>query len=246
MTIRDLKGFVEDTIPLDTVLVSVSEKKGLESFIPGLIQVEPKVLILSTGGTYDRIKDILGPSYTANLMEVAEYTQLPEMEGGLVKTLHPMIHAGILGERNNPQHLNYLVDTFGPGALFIDLVVVNLYPFEEMVGKIERGEIDKKTQKPFSFESGRGNIYIGGPTLLRGAAKNFLGCAVICDPTDYVPFLQEVRANGGATSFAQRRELARKAFATTARYDAAIAAYLSRPETQAHAIRSLYQFNNTR
>ena len=184
MTIRDLKGTVEDKIPVINVLVSVSDKTGLEELIPGLVKVQPDLVIMSTGGTYKTIKGILGSSASKHLIEVAEYTESPEMEGGLVKTLHPKIHAGILGERNNPSHRAYLEAQRG-GAVYIDMVVANLYPFQDVVSKIQAGEANPKTGKPYDVESARGNIDIGGPAMIRGAAKNFPSCAVVCNPADY-------------------------------------------------------------
>ncbi len=242
MSIRDLKGKVNDRIPVKNVLVSVFDKSGLEKLVQGLIDINPGVRFMSTGGTYKKIKDILGNSYGDNLIEIAEYTDFPEMEGGLVKTLHPKIHAGLLGERNNPEHQRYLREELD-GGVFIDMVVVNLYPFEEMVKKIEAGEIDHNTQKPYNFESARGNEDIGGPTMLRAGAKNFPSCASVCDPKDYLKLVREIKENGGATSFNQRLNLAPKVFETTARYDSAIARYLAEKTQDIEAIRSLYEFS---
>jgi phosphoribosylaminoimidazolecarboxamide formyltransferase/IMP cyclohydrolase len=212
--IRDLKGTVDYKIPVKTILVSVFDKSGLEEFIPGLLRVEPHLLILSTGGTYTRIKAILGDNFEYNLMEVASYTEFPEMEGGLVKTLHPKIHAGILGERNNPEHQKYLADTLH-NARYIDMVVVNLYPFEEVIA----GNV--------SFEKARGNIDIGGPTMIRAAAKNFPSCAAVCDPAKYGRIVEALRENEGNTTFEQRLRLARRVFTLTASYDKAIAEYFN-------------------
>lgn len=243
MTIRDLKGFVEDKILVNNVLISVSDKKGLEEFIPALIQLNPNIQFLSTGGTYNTIKKYLGDNSENNLLQVSEYTGFPEMEGGLVKTLHPKIHAGILGERNNPEHQTYLNETLHNGV-YIDLVVVSLYPFEEIVKKIEREEIDNQTGKPYNFESGRGNIDIGGPTMIRGAAKNFPSCAVICDPADYNMILTNMTENNGAIDFNQRLKLAPKVFETMGKYDTAIGAYFRQQiDTNPEGIKALYQFN---
>jgi phosphoribosylaminoimidazolecarboxamide formyltransferase/IMP cyclohydrolase len=196
------------------------------------MEMNPNVQFLSTGGTYDRIKELLGPNYRENLAEVAEYTEFPEMEGGLVKTLHPKIHAGILGERNNPEHQRYLQDTLH-GAKYIDLVVVNLYPF----GKVTSAQ-------EITFEKARGNIDIGGPTMIRAAAKNFPSCAAVSDPINYHFLLQDMRANGGATTFDQRLNLAREVFETTAAYDAAIADYFNEQLfNNIEEIRRQYQFN---
>ncbi|MBI2129037.1 hypothetical protein HYU07_02255 [Candidatus Woesearchaeota archaeon] len=224
MSIRDLKGKVDDLIPVQNVLISVYDKNGLEELIPGLLKINPHVEFISTGGTYTKIKEILGRSATYSLKEVADYTGFPEMKGGLVKTLHPKIHAGILGERNNPEHQRYLNEDLN-GAVYIDMVVVNLYPFKEMIKKIEAGEINKQTGKPYNFESARGNIDIGGPTMIRAAAKNFPGCAVVCDSRDYDNVLKTVGNNNGCTLFTQRLILAEKAFNQTSDYENAISKY---------------------
>jgi phosphoribosylaminoimidazolecarboxamide formyltransferase/IMP cyclohydrolase len=147
-------------------------------------------------------------------MEVAEYTGFPEMQRGLVKTLHPKIHAGILGERNNPEHQRYLAEEMN-GGVYIDMVVVNLYPFEETIAKPDS-----------TFETARGNIDIGGPTMIRGAAKNFPSCAVVCEPGDYEKVMREIEENNGCTTFEQRLGLAQKVFDATARYDRFIAEFM--------------------
>jgi len=228
MSIRDLKGKVNDRIPVENVLVSVFDKSGLEKLVPGLIEVNPNVRFISTGGTYGRIKDILGDSYGNNLMEIAEYTGFPEMEGGLVKTLHPKIHAGLLGERNNPEHQRYLKEL---GGVFIDMAVVNLYPFSGIILK-----------EGTTFEQARGNIDIGGPTMIRAAAKNFPSCAVACAPPQYKWIMEVIRASGGSTTFDLRLQLAKEAFGTTAGYENSIARYLSRPQLAPEKVRTEYNF----
>ncbi len=210
MSIRDLKGTVEDKIPIKHVIVSVSDKNGLEEFIPGLIEVSPDVRFISTGGTYGRLMEILGNPSKSRLISVEDYTGVPEMQGGLVKTLHPKVHAGILGERNNETHQNQLVMNFD-GAVYIDMVVVNLYPFEDII-----------SQEGVTFEQARGNIDIGGPTMLRGAAKNYPSCAAVCDPSDYTGLLSKIKENDGCTTFTQRLNLAKKVFAVTEKYEKAI------------------------
>ena len=150
MAIRNVKGKITDLIRVENVLISVYDKTGLDFFVPELLNLNPRMRFMSTGGTYSKLREILGNSHESNLMEVADYTGFPEMEGGLVKTLHPKIHAGILGERNNPEHQKYLQD-LGNGV-FIDMVVVNLYPFQDVVNS------------DANFEQARGHIDIGGPT----------------------------------------------------------------------------------
>lgn len=228
MTIRDLIGKVQDVIPVRNVLLSVSEKAGLGDFVRGLIMESPEVVLMSTGGTYKLLSLALPERDQARLVEVSQYTGFPEMDGGLVKTLHPKIHAGILGERGNPKHHSYLKDDLN-GGVFIDMVVANLYPFQKKIA--ETG---------VTFEGARGNIDIGGPSMVRGAAKNFPGCAVVTDPDDYRLLLDHIRDNGGGTTFAIRFELSKKAFEMTAGYDACISSYLKSQKLE--DIRLKYNF----
>ncbi len=230
MTIRNLKGKVNDKIPVKNVLISVFDKNGLEELVPGLIDINPSTKFVSTGGTYEKIKDILGKYYGDNLIEIAKYTGFPEMEGGLVKTLHPKIYAGILGERNNPEHHRYLVRELN-GGVFIDMVVVNLYPFSQVVSK-----------EGTTFEQARGNIDIGGPTMIRAAAKNFPSCAVVCEPSQYEKIMEVIRNNKGSTTFDLRLQLAREAFKITAKYENSIVGYLSKPAVTPEKVRAEYNF----
>ncbi len=228
MSIRGLKGKVNDRIPVKNILVSVFDKSGLERLVPELIDINSNVRFMSTGGTYGRIKDILGNSYGNNLIEIAEYTDFPEMEGGLVKTLHPKIHAGLLGERNNPEHQRYLREELN-GGVFIDMAVVNLYPFSQVVSKEDT-----------TFEQARGNIDIGGPTMIRAAAKNFPSCAVACAPSQYEKIMEVIRGSGGSTTFDLRLQLAKEAFGTTAGYENSIVGYLSKPQLTPEKVRAQY------
>jgi len=223
--IRDAKGSVDDMLQIKTVLVSVFDKSGLDDFIPRLVELCPGVMFLSTGGTYKKMVELLGEKAKDQLVEVADYTGFPEMEGGLVKTLHPKIHAGILGEKNNPEHQKYIADMNGR---YIDMVAVNLYPFEKVIKKIEAGEINPETKRPYDFESARGNIDIGGPCMLRAAAKNFLSCLPICEPFDYLNAMVDLRDNKGAISFYLRQLHAAKVFRVTAEYDRQIAEFLNK------------------
>ncbi|MBU1974848.1 MAG: hypothetical protein KKG59_00415 [Nanoarchaeota archaeon] len=229
MTIRDLKGKVQDKIPVKNVIVSVYDKTGLDAFIPGLLEANPEVRFFSTGGTHKRLNEILGFRAPEHLAEVSDYTGFPEMEGGLVKTLHPKIHAGILGERYNPDHQRYLRDDL-EDAVYIDMVVVSLYPFEQVISAPGCG-----------FEKARGNIDIGGPTMIRGAAKNFPSCAVVCTPEDYQNVLAHINDNEGCTTFDERFDLAKKAFETTGLYEAEISMYFS--QHFAENVREDYEFN---
>ena len=137
---------IDDFVKVQNILVSVSDKSGLEQFIPNLVEINPQIQIFSTGGTYGRISEILGDSAANRLMQVSDYTGQPETQGGLVKTLDFKIYLGLLTERYNPAHRQDLART---GALPIDLVVVNLYPFRETVARpdatledaIEKGDL---------------------------------------------------------------------------------------------------------
>ena len=219
MTIRDVKGEVDDMIPVNRVLLSVFDKTGLDKLVLELLEQNSEVLLLSTGGTYKAIREILGETGVHSLKDVAQYTGFPEMEGGLVKTLHPKIHAGLLGERHNPEHQKYLHQTLSaPGTIpadYIDMVVVNLYPFKDVVAKPET-----------TFEQARGNIDIGGPCMVRAAAKNFMSCAVVVDPRNYDNVLNEMKRNQGCTTFELRDRLMRNAFSVIAEYDKQIVSYL--------------------
>jgi phosphoribosylaminoimidazolecarboxamide formyltransferase/IMP cyclohydrolase len=152
------------------------------------------------------------PSEAGTLRQVSDYTGQPEMQGGLVKTLDFKIYLALLSETYNAAHAADLSRT---GAEPIDLVVVNLYPFKETIAR-----------KEVTPEQARANIDVGGPCMLRAAAKNFLRVAAVADPADYPSILAELESAGGALSLATRFRLAQKAFAATAEYDRAIAEYL--------------------
>ncbi|MBI4755053.1 MAG: bifunctional phosphoribosylaminoimidazolecarboxamide formyltransferase/IMP cyclohydrolase [Betaproteobacteria bacterium] len=191
-------------------LISVSDKQGIVDFARALHDLG--VGILSTGGSAKMLRNAAIP-----VTEVSDYTGFPEMLDGRVKTLHPKVHGGILARRDLPEHLATIE---AAGIPRIDLVVVNLYPFAQTVARPD-----------CSFEDAIENIDIGGPTMVRAAAKNHGGeaggVAVVTDPADYGRILDELRANDGAIGAATRLELATKAFVHTARYDGAIANYLT-------------------
>lgn len=204
---------IDDLVKVNTVLMSVSDKTGLETFVPSLVSINPEIKILSTGGTFNRLKEILGGDADARLIPVSSYTGQPETQGGLVKTLDFKIYLGLLTETYNTDHQGDLSRT---GAVPIDMVVVNLYPFEKTVAKRE-----------VSMEQARGNIDIGGPCMIRAGAKNFIRVASVVDPEDYAPIITELDALSGMTTLEMRSNLARKAFAHTAQYDAGIAKYFA-------------------
>lgn len=186
-------------------LISVSDKSGIIEFATAL--QKHGIEILSTGGTYNALKQS-----GLEVTEVSEYTGFPEMMDGRVKTLHPKIHGGLLGRRGQDDAV-MAEHQIQP----IDMVVVNLYPFEATVAK-----------EDCSLEDAVENIDIGGPTMLRSAAKNHKDVAVVTDPADYARILAELDANNGQLAHATRFDLAIKTFEQTARYDGAIANYFGK------------------
>ena len=203
---------IDDRIRIRHMLVSVSDKSGLDAFVPELVRQNPDLRIFSTGGTFSHLEKILGKHAGRNLTQVSDYTGQPETQGGLVKTLDFKIYLGLLTETYNEAHRADLQRT---GSVPIDLVVVNLYPFRETIAKAG-----------VTVEQARGNIDIGGPCMIRAAAKNFIRVASVVDPADYPLILSELKARSGALPLALRFRLAQKAFAHTADYDRAIAGYL--------------------
>jgi phosphoribosylaminoimidazolecarboxamide formyltransferase/IMP cyclohydrolase len=204
-------------------LISVSDKTGVLDFARALSALG--VNILSTGGTAKLLQDNGVP-----VTEVADYTGFPEMLDGRVKTLHPKVHGGILARRDFPEHVAKLEEH---GIPEIDMVVVNLYPFQATVAK-----------EQCSLEDAIENIDIGGPTMLRSAAKNHRDVVVIVDPADYGPVLAEMKGTGetaGSVGYETKFRLAKKVFAHTAQYDAAITNYLtSLGPDKDHANRAAY------
>ena len=207
--VEKIDGFVN----VRHVIISVSNKGGLESFIPSLLEINPEIRLFSTGGTYSRINEILGDRASSCLTPVSDYTGQPETQGGLVKTLDFKIYLGLLTETYNDAHQQDLQRT---GALAIDMVVVNLYPFKETISK-----------EGVTVEQARGNIDIGGPCMIRASAKNFIRVAAVVDPADYTRIIAEMKANQGKISLELRYELAKKAFEHTAVYDRHIANFLA-------------------
>ncbi|MBW1917419.1 MAG: IMP cyclohydrolase [Deltaproteobacteria bacterium] len=192
---------------IQRALMSVTDKSGLVEFACGLGQFQ--VEILSTGGTARMLREA-GIAVT----EVADFTGFPEMLDGRVKTLHPKIHGGILGRRDRPEHVAQMQTH---QILPIDLVVVNLYQFEKTVAR-----------PGCTLEDAIENIDIGGPAMLRSAAKNFRDVTVVVDPADYPTVLAEMQAHQGATTLPTRFTLAKKVFSLTHNYDGAIFRYLEK------------------
>jgi len=192
--------------PISRALLSVTDKSGLLEFAQFL--AGHGVEILSTGGTARMLRD-----GGVAVVEVSAYTGFPEMLDGRVKTLHPKIHGGILGRRDLASHQEQMGRH---GIQPIDMVVVNLYQFEQAIAK-----------PGCTLEDAIENIDIGGPTLLRAAAKNYQAVTVVVDPADYPHLMQEMKLSKGATNLATRFTLARKVFKLTHEYDGAIYRYLA-------------------
>ena len=187
-------------------LISVSDKQGILEFAKDLSSFG--VEILSTGGTAKLFRDNNIP-----VIEVSDYTGFPEMLDGRVKTLHPKVHGGILGRRDMPEHVTAMNEAAIPN---IDMVVVNLYPFEATVAKAD-----------CTLEDAIENIDIGGPAMVRSAAKNWKDVAVVTDSSQYAGVIAEMKSTGGATSQATRFALSVAAFNRISNYDGAISDYLS-------------------
>ena len=187
-------------------LLSVSDKTGLVEFARGL--ASHGIELVSTGGTHKALADA-----GLKVLDVSQLTGFPEMMDGRVKTLHPKVHGGLLAIRDNKQH-TAAMQTHGIAP--IDLLVVNLYPFEATVAK------------GADYDDCIENIDIGGPAMIRAAAKNHAGVAVLVEPEDYAALLAELTANGGSTTMALRQKLAAKAYARTAAYDAAISNWFAK------------------
>jgi phosphoribosylaminoimidazolecarboxamide formyltransferase/IMP cyclohydrolase len=203
-------------VKIKRALISVSDKTGILDFAKELDKLG--VEILSTGGTAKLFRD-----NNIRVKEVSEYTGFPEMLGGRVKTLHPKIHGGLLALRENPEHMRALEEH---AIGLIDMVVVNLYPFEKTIQK-----------EGVSLEEAIENIDIGGPSMLRSAAKNAQSVAVVSDPQDYLCILDELKKNNGSLSRELMRALGVKVFNLTSHYDRAIYEYLSRRGLE-HGIRN--------
>ena len=190
---------------IELALISVTDKNGIVSLAKAIHGFGVK--ILSTGGTAKAIRDGSVP-----VTEISDYTGFPEMMDGRVKTLHPKVHGGLLGLRDNPAHREMMEEY---GIKPIDLVVVNLYQFEKTVA-----------QEGVTLDEAIENIDIGGPAMLRSSAKNYRDVTVIVDPADYGVVLEEMKQNGGETTLETRFRLAKKVFRLTHGYDGAITRYL--------------------
>jgi phosphoribosylaminoimidazolecarboxamide formyltransferase / IMP cyclohydrolase len=212
------------TTKIQRAILSVTDKTGLVDFARGLSALG--VELVSTGGTAKLLRDSRIP-----VKDISDLTGFPEMLDGRVKTLHPKVHGGILHRRKNPTHVAAVAEH---GIKPIDMVVVNLYAFEKTAAN--PGVV---------FEELIENIDIGGPSMIRSAAKNFHDVAVVTSPSDYAAIADELSRNGGSLSLDTKWHLAQKAFATTAAYDSAIASTLDRIPPDFHLPPAGYSFPPT-
>ena len=199
-------------------LISVSDKKNLNDILKTLTNY--KIELISSGGTFKEIKKL-----KFKCLEVSDYTNSPEILGGRVKTLHPKIHAGILSKRNNKTHKNDLKKN---NFEEIDLVIVNFYPFEKTL---------KKTANHLKIIE---NIDIGGPTMVRAAAKNYNDVTIITSSMQYKELIKEIEKNNGSTSLEFREKMSLEAFSETAYYDAVISNYFNKLKKMIFLKKRLY------
>jgi len=192
---------IDRFIQINNVIISTYDKSGLDVLVEKILEVNPEVKIYSTGNTYAKLKEVFTDKIRSNLIAIADYTGQPEMQGGLVKTLDFKIYLGLLSETYNNEHQADLNRVRG---VAVDMVVSNLYPFSEVI-----------KSEHTTPEIARSHIDIGGPCMIRAAAKN-----------DYSLLASELHKNKGKISLELRFELAKKAFLHTAQYDTAISEYL--------------------
>jgi len=219
---------IDEFVKVENVLISVSDKKNIDILVRGLLNVNPNVNIFSTGGTFTKIKELLGENWEKNLRAVSDYTGQPEMQGGLVKTLDFKIYLGILSETYNDFHNDDLKRTNG---VPLDMVVVNLYPFKETISK-----------DGVTVEDARANIDIGGPCMLRASAKNYLRVISLSNPEDYNMIIDELMSNNGKISLETRFLCAKSSFSHTAEYDTMISEYLQKQDI--NSLRNQYDYQD--
>ncbi len=219
---------IDDLVKIRYILASVSDKKGLDKLIPDMIEINPDIKIFSTGGTYKKLEEIIGKNAEKHLIRVSDYTKQPETQGGLVKTLDFKIYLGLLTETYNKEHIRDIERT---KSVQIDMVICNLYPFENTISK-----------ECVTTEEARSNIDIGGPCMIRAAAKNYLRTACVVSPDDYEYIIEQLRHNKGCSSLQSRLYLAGKAFRHVAEYDRIIADFMTTRSFD--QVRRCYSFTN--
>jgi len=215
MSIRKNEYQILDIIQPQNVLLSVFDKEGLKDLVDGLLGFNPEIMFYSTGNTGKVVLEVLGDS--SNYTSVEDFTNSPEMEGGLVKTLHPKIHGGLLAEIGNPEHEKYLFETMkemtGSPGVYFDIFVGNLYPFRDTI-----------SQEGATPEDARVNIDIGGPTMMMASAKNWHSVAVLDNKLRYSELVDNVWEKGGIP-LKLRYDLAQDAMRTVGNYRDEIATY---------------------
>ncbi|MBN2453938.1 hypothetical protein JXB11_00160 [Candidatus Woesearchaeota archaeon] len=198
---------VDDLVKVNRAIISAYDKKGLADFAESLVKLNPELEIYSSSGTAAELQK----KVMKNIKEISDYTKFPEMPSGLVKTLHPKIHAGILAEPGNGEHSAYLQMH---GIKQFDMIVVNLYPFSAVASDPMK-----------TVEDARQNMDIGGVSLIEAASKNFLRVAVITDPGDYGWVIANLKKNKGSADLKTRVTLAKKALKYLSNYLGSISAY---------------------
>lgn len=204
---------IDDLVPLQFGLFSLADKTDLPKFILELLKIVPNFDVISTGGTYSVLEEVLGDLAKKRLQQVSVYTGQPETDGGLVKTLDFKIYLGLLTDKYNPLHQ---ADLRRNDARAIDLFVGSFYPFEDVIA-----------QDNVTFERARGNIDIGGPCMWRATMKNCLRVLGLGDPDDFEDVLQVVSDNNGCSTLDLRCKLAQKAWEKTGKYDMEIHQFMS-------------------
>lgn len=205
---------VADRVPIRTALISVADKTGLSEFVTELWNEIPDLVIFSTGGTFSLLDELArSRKVQPQVRTISSYTGQPEMQGGLVKTLDYRVYLALLSEQFNPDHQADLKRT---GSIPFDLTICSFYPFEVTAADPQA-----------TLEDLRTHIDIGGPTMLRASAKNYLRVLPICDASDYPAVLETLRSGEGSTPLEFRLRMALKAFKYTAQYDGAIAHHLA-------------------
>jgi phosphoribosylaminoimidazolecarboxamide formyltransferase/IMP cyclohydrolase len=198
---------VQDLVKVRRAIISVYDKKGLGEFASSLVQLNSDIELYSSSGTSVELQK----KVMKNVKEISDYTKFPEMPSGLVKTLHPKIHAGILAEPGNEEHSAYMQMH---GIKQFDLIVVNLYPFSAVASDPLK-----------TVEDARKNMDIGGVSLIEAASKNFLRIAVVTDPLDYSSLISGMKKNGGCIDLKTRVQLAKKALKYLASYLGSMSGY---------------------
>jgi len=223
---------LSDFIAPKNALLSVDDKDNLEFIVESLLEINSDMVFYATGGTGRAISSILGNRSQKNYMSVEDFTGTPEMDGDLVKTIHPKIASGLLAERDNPNHERYFLEEMtkyglGPGFYF-DILVCNLYPFAQTIAKSD-----------CTPEIARNTIDIGGPGMIMAAAKNWHSSAVFTNPWEYSDRIDEMIGLGGGTNLEMRFDLAQNAFCMVGEYRDTIGKYFAKLDYESDILPTL-------